>query len=117
MGGQTQSTQEQANAPMMQPFIGSAPSDPRDMPDPLIEGLKWLSGSGSNAQAPQSAPQSPPVPQAPVQQAQQQPPVSPTMPANSYAQDNYTIPPDPLIEALKYLTGYGQSAKNAPKRR
>ena len=110
MGGQSQATTQQQASPWI-----SAPSDPRDMPDPLIESLKWLTGAGgsSAAQAPQSVPKTvsnfQQVP-APDPQMQQQAP----MPAAAQQPNDYTIPPDPLIEALKWLTGSG--AKNAPKR-
>lgn len=99
MGGSSPSTQEQG----VTPFI-SAPSDPRDMPDPLIEGLKYaagVAGYGPNA-APSGAPKmrgvsNPPPP--PVQTMQS---------------SDYTIPPDPLIETLKWLVG-SSAPKNAPK--
>lgn len=74
MGGQTASTQEQANSPvmpssitpqMMQSITGGPPqvdplsySDPTNMPDPLIELLKGVAGMvgyGPGA-APQTAP-------------------------------------------------------------
>jgi hypothetical protein len=110
MGGQSSGTTQSGPSP----FI-SAPSDPRDMPDPLIESLKWITGAGgSSAQAPQSVPkavsnfqQAP----APMPQAQPVPPMSATA-----SSDEYTIPPDPLIETLKWLVG-SSGAKNAPKRK
>lgn len=69
MGGNSQATTEQANAPIVKqpmpssitpvymndPFTGQAKvdplsySDPTNMPDPLIEALKWLVGSSSGA--------------------------------------------------------------------
>ena len=97
MGGQSASTQQQQPTP----FI-SGPSDPRDMPDPLLEGIKYA--AGKMGYGPSAAPSSAPQMQAP-----------PSPPSPMPQQDSdYTIPPDPLIEALKWLTGAG--AKNAPKR-
>ena len=105
MGGSTPSTQEQG----VTPFI-SAPSDPRDMPDPLIEGLKYAAGTmgyGPNAAAPSGAPK--------MQEPANPPPIAPQSP--QMAQDgDYTIPPDPLIETLKWRVG-SSATKNAPKRR
>lgn len=102
MGGQSASTPQDGASPWI-----SAPSDPRDMPDPLIEGLKYAAGTmgyGPNAAAP-SAPKTMQAP-APSPATQQQP----------TGGSEYTIPPDPLIETLKWLVG-SSNAGSAPKRK
>ncbi len=101
MGGNSASTTQTGPSPWV-----SAPSDPRNMPDPLIEGIKYVAGSmGYGPNAAPSAPQMPAA--APAVQ-----PVPQMAPQNN----DYTIPPDPLIETLKWLVG-SSPAKNAPKRR